>query len=68
MSDDDRDVLSWAYKKPIYGFSYFSGAICFQFIEEIYKKTSNLVQKRQEKLLLMIFFAEKYLGVGVSGH
>lgn len=31
---------------------------------QIYKIISNLVQKRQEKLLLMIFFAEKYLGMG----
>jgi hypothetical protein len=29
-------MLSCAYRKPIHGFSYFGGAICFQFIEEIY--------------------------------
>ena len=55
MSDDDRDVLSWAYKKPIYGFSYFSGAICFQFIEEIYKFKFKLQRIREKKCRENIF-------------
>ena len=37
MSEDDRDVFSCAYRKPIHRFSYFGGAICFPFIEERYE-------------------------------